>query len=82
MRNPVAAEMPGLASGETGGLTSRTVGVRPGFVVGRQPADEAAQAEQRIRQITGWEVIRISAQERIGLPPLIAAMAAMLRGAA
>ncbi len=44
-------------------------------------ADVAAQAEQRIRQITGWEVIRISAQERIGLPPLIAAMAAMLRGA-
>jgi GTP-binding protein len=45
-------------------------------------ADEAAHAEQRIRQITGWEVIPISAQERIGLPPLIAAMAAMLRGAA
>ncbi|HEY2106637.1 MAG TPA: GTPase ObgE [Candidatus Binataceae bacterium] len=43
--------------------------------------EEAAQAEQRIRQITGWEVFPISAQERLELPPLIAAMAAMLRGA-
>ncbi len=45
-------------------------------------ADEAGRAEQQIRQITGWEVFRISAHDRIGLQPLIAAMAAMLREAA
>ncbi len=45
-------------------------------------ADEAGRAERQIRQITGWEVLRISAHDRIGLQPLIAAMAAMLREAA
>jgi len=45
-------------------------------------ADEAADAEQRIKRITGWEVFPISARNRIGLPPLIATMAAMLRESA
>ena len=44
-------------------------------------ADEAAEAEQRIRRITRWKVLPISAQERIGLKPLITAMAATLRRA-
>jgi GTP-binding protein len=41
--------------------------------------DESVVAEQRIRRTTGWEVLRISAQNQTGLQPLIAAMAAMLR---
>jgi GTP-binding protein len=45
-------------------------------------ADEAARAQRRLRRITGWDVFRISAQERLGLQPLVAAMAAMLREAA
>jgi GTP-binding protein len=45
-------------------------------------AQESARAQQRIRQITGWDVFPISAQKRIGLEPLITAMAAGLRAAA
>jgi GTPase len=42
-------------------------------------ADAAAAAQRRVRKKTGWDVFPISAQERIGLDPLIAAMASMLR---
>jgi GTPase len=42
-------------------------------------ADATARAERRIRQITGWDGFPISAQERAGLQPLIAAMAVALR---
>jgi GTP-binding protein len=41
--------------------------------------DDAVRAERKVKKISGWEVFRISAQERIGLQPLIDAMAAMLR---
>jgi GTP-binding protein len=45
-------------------------------------AEQAALAEEKLKRTTGLEVYRISAQDRIGLEPLIAAMAAMLRESA
>lgn len=43
-------------------------------------AQDAAQAQAKIKQISGWDVFPISAQDGIGLAPLIEALAAMLRG--
>jgi GTPase len=42
-------------------------------------AGQAAAAERRMRQISGWEVFCISAEHRIGLLPLIGALASKLR---
>ncbi len=45
-------------------------------------AEQVAQAQTAVRKVTGWQVLAISAQERIGIEPLIAAMASMLRESA
>ena len=42
-------------------------------------AAQATAAESAIERITGWQVFKISAQDRIGLEPLVAALADALR---
>ncbi len=42
-------------------------------------AGQVAASQRRLKEMTGLQVFPISAQERVGLEPLIAAMASMLR---
>jgi GTP-binding protein len=42
-------------------------------------AEQIAQAQTQVSQLTGWQVFPVSAQERLGIEPLVAAMASRLR---